>query len=68
MFSIALNQVAADGAHRGYSPMRDGFILAVIAAVTLMIYGPTRDAGGFWWTDESRHVMDGVYFRDLIRD
>ena len=29
---------------------------------------PAIGMGGFWWTDETRHAMGGVFILDLIRD
>jgi hypothetical protein len=34
----------------------------------VMLLGPAMIAGGFWWTDETRHAMGGVFILDLIRD
>ena len=29
---------------------------------------PAMGTGGFWWTDETRHAMGGVFILDLVRD
>lgn len=29
---------------------------------------PAMSTGGFWWTDETRHAMGGVFILDLVRD
>ena len=45
------------------------------AALTLLLWGVvcllfwnTLHVGEFWWTDESRHAMNGVFFLDFWRD
>lgn len=47
--------------------------LHVLAHVTLwaligILTVPAILAGGFWWTDETRHAMGGVFILDLVRD
>lgn len=42
-------------------------LLLLWAAVCLLFWN-TLHAGEFWWTDESRHAMNGVFFLDLWRD
>ena len=42
-------------------------LLALLLPV-LAVYSTGLNAGGFWWTDESRHVMNGVFMLDLFRD
>ncbi len=37
-------------------------------ALICILLIPAITAGGFWWTDESRHAMGGVFILDLIRD
>lgn len=36
-----------------------------VLSITLL---PGVNIGGFWWTDESRHAMDGVFFLDFFKD
>ena len=43
------------------------YILFLIS-ITLAVTGKGLLSGDFWWSDESRHAMDGVYFLDLIKD
>lgn len=40
--------------------------LLVIFVVLLYFVSAPQDE--FWWSDESRHAMDGVFFYDLFRD
>ena len=42
-------------------------LLTLWAGVCLLFWG-TLHAGEFWWTDESRHAMNGVFFLDLWQD
>jgi uncharacterized membrane protein len=37
-------------------------------ALIAVLVVPAIGAGGFWWTDETRHAMGGVFVLDLIRD
>jgi len=48
--------------------MADVLIVFVIVLTIGVVFWPALDAGEFWWTDESRHAMDGVFFLDLARD
>src|SRR5574337_2143592 len=44
---------------------------ALLAALWLLVgvlLLPTITAGDFWWTDEARHAMGGVFIIDAIRD
>lgn len=52
----------------GNSIIYDGVALFLLwtTAVYLQLGGLTADE--FWWTDESRHAMDGVFFMDLFRE
>lgn len=43
------------------------FVLA-ISLIVIGLYIVNLDIGGFWWTDESRHAMDGVYLLDVLKD
>lgn len=40
-------------------------VLWMLIAVLVV---PASGAGGFWWTDETRHAMGGLFVLDLIRD
>lgn len=42
--------------------------LVLLFGVIIGIYWDSLTAGEFWWTDEARHAMDGVFFRDFIID
>jgi len=46
----------------------DFVLLTCLFLVSTLIFGRYIDVGGFWWTDEARHAMDGVYFYDLLKD
>ena len=46
----------------------DFFSLVLIWTLIGLVVGKNLNAGGFWWTDESRHAMGGVFILDLIRD
>lgn len=46
----------------------DFFSMVLIWALIGLVVGKNLNAGGFWWTDESRHAMGGVFILDLIRD
>lgn len=39
-------------------------VWAVIGCLSAIAIG----TGGFWWTDETRHAMGGVFILDLVRD
>jgi hypothetical protein len=32
------------------------------------LLAPALSAGGFWWTDETRHAMGGVFILDFVRE
>ena len=46
----------------------DHCLLGALFAASILIFGSSLNAGGFWWTDESRHAMDGVFMLDLLKD
>lgn len=46
----------------------DFLSMVLIWALIGLVVGKNLNAGGFWWTDESRHAMGGVFVLDLIRD
>ena len=46
----------------------DALYLLFLLITLALILGPALDVGGFWWTDESRHAMDGIYILDVFRD
>ena len=53
--------------HKGWSRLDYGVLICLLA-FSALVFGIFINVGGFWWTDESRHAMDGVYFFDLFRD
>lgn len=44
------------------------FYVVVLLLLTLALTGLGLIGGDFWWPDESRHAMDGVFFLDLLKD
>ncbi|MBS0510338.1 MAG: glycosyltransferase family 39 protein [Proteobacteria bacterium] len=50
--------------HAGFATWPHLALWALIAVLVI----PTIGAGGFWWTDEARHAMGGVFILDFIRD
>lgn len=48
--------------------MRSWLPCAALFALVLLLFVPAMGAGGFWWTDETRHAMGGVFVLDLLRD
>ena len=40
----------------------------ILIVVTVILVGQGIRFGEFWWTDESRHAMDGVFIMDLLGD
>ena len=48
--------------------MRPWLLCAALFALVVLFFVPTLGAGGFWWTDETRHAMGGVFMLDLLRD
>ena len=46
----------------------DTLSLLMLWSAVGLLYWKTLHAGEFWWTDESRHAMNGVFFLDLWRD
>ena len=46
----------------------DALSLLVLSLGLCLLFWKALDAGEFWWTDESRHAMNGVFFLDLWRD
>lgn len=47
---------------------RDVLSLLVLWAATCLLFWGALHAQEFWWTDESWHAMNGVFFLDLLRD
>ena len=48
---------------------RSKIYMTLLILITLIFTGKGLFINGdFWWSDESRHAMDGVYFLDLIKD
>lgn len=48
--------------------IRDVVSLLLIWLSLSLVYWSSLSTGEFWWTDESRHAMDGVFFLDMGRD
>ena len=48
--------------------LTDALSLLVLWCSVCLLFWKVLDAGQFWWTDESRHAMNGVFFLDLWRD
>ena len=46
----------------------DTISLLILWGSVCLLFWTALDAGEFWWTDESRHAMNGVFFLDLWRD
>ncbi|SEP36098.1 glycosyltransferase family 39 protein [Nitrosovibrio sp. Nv6] len=46
----------------------DTLFLLVLWCSVCLLFWKALDAGEFWWTDESRHAMNGVFFLDLWQD
>lgn len=46
----------------------DTLSLLILWGVVCLLFWKVLHAGEFWWTDESRHAMNGVFFFDLWRD
>jgi len=40
----------------------------LLCAITALILGRHLTVGDFWWSDASRHAMDGVFIYDFVRD
>jgi hypothetical protein len=40
----------------------------LLCLVTALVVGRHITTGDFWWSDASRHAMDGVFFLDAARD
>ena len=48
---------------------RSKIYMTLLILITLILTGKGLFINGdFFWSDESRHAMDGVYFLDLIKD
>ena len=42
--------------------------LFLLLSLTMILTGMGIFGGDFWWPDESRHAMDGVFFLDAFKD
>jgi len=42
--------------------------LILLSLTATLVLGKGITQGDFWWSDASRHAMDGVYFTDLIKE
>lgn len=50
-------------------PLFRGPVELLLLAVTIgALFGTALNVGEFWWTDEPRHAMDGVWMFDILRD
>ena len=47
---------------------RDALALLALWCGVCLLFWRALDPGEFWWTDESRHAMNGVFFFDLWQD
>ncbi|MBI3711064.1 MAG: glycosyltransferase family 39 protein [Proteobacteria bacterium] len=47
---------------------RDAACVAAIVLAVVALFAPFLDVGGFWWTDEARHAMNGVFLLDAFAD
>lgn len=47
---------------------RDTLSLLILWGAVYLLFWKVLHVGEFWWTDESRHAMNGVFFFDLLRD
>jgi 4-amino-4-deoxy-L-arabinose transferase-like glycosyltransferase len=52
---------------RALNPV-DATLVLLLWGVVCLLFWDTLHAGEFWWTDESRHAMNGVFFFDFWRD
>lgn len=50
------------------SRKHDAVSIGAIFLVCILVNWSGLHAVGMWWTDESRHAMDGVFFHDLFAD
>jgi len=48
--------------------MRSWLPCALLFALSALFLAPALGGSGFWWTDETRHAMGGVFILDLLRD
>lgn len=48
--------------------MRSWLPCALLFALAALFLAPALGGSGFWWTDETRHAMGGVFILDLLRD
>lgn len=46
----------------------DTLLIVLLLSVASLLFGVAIDAGEFWWTDESRHAMDGVFIMDVLKE
>jgi hypothetical protein len=53
---------------RGELKYSDFIWLGVLLLPAVFVLAMSVHAGEFWWTDESRHAMDGVFILDFVRD
>lgn len=40
----------------------------ILILVTILLTGRAINSGEFWWSDESRHAMDGLFLMDFFKD
>jgi len=60
----------SDAGHEGgtSSVLQIGLDAALLAALTLVLLWPRAGAKDFWFSDASRHALDGVFFIDLLQE
>ncbi len=46
----------------------DAGAIAVLAALTFILFLTAPHAGDFWWSDVPRHALNGVFVHDLVAD
>src|SRR5258708_9899368 len=69
--SSAAARCAARTTDSGIRPIAwagDAGAIAVLAALTVILFLTAPRDGDFWWSDVPRHALNGVFVRDLIAD
>src|ERR1039458_6496953 len=56
----------SDAVHR--SVWIELIALALLAVAVAALFQTSPHNGDFWWSDAPRHAMDGVFYRDFLRD
>jgi hypothetical protein len=67
--SRVISRTSASSSSHGGGPQQSHLLFLLILLVpSLYVCGMSIGSGEFWWTDESRHAMDGVFVLDFVRD